>query len=218
MVKRLIKREEGAVMLEVYEGYGPDRKLVRKIQGESVEIKAVHAYLIWLDLIAQGKVILMLYVSPHQLGRLGKYLADGKWRGGVICPQKSEPEGCDIVELNDQARYRQVLSDIERLKATLREYEAWPDMHLAALNADWYRKEISNLELEALMLRDSTRFGLAFQFVLARPHMEIEWLPEDRQAEAVKFLEAARLAYSMREPEPERKTDLTEWKRRLFDV
>jgi len=201
-------------MLEVYEGW-PDRKLVRKIQGESVEIKAVQGYLIWLDLIAEGKVILTLYVSPHQLGRLGKYLTDSVWRGGAICPQKTEPEGCDIVELNDRARYQQVLRDIERLKSTIEEYKhegvTWYD-------ASWYQKQISNLEIEALMLKDSTRFGLTFQFVLAKPHMEIEWLPEDRQAEAVKFLEAAKQAYDVREPEPERKTDLTEWKRRLFKL
>jgi hypothetical protein len=80
-------------MLEIYEGWGPDRKLVRRLQGESVEIKAVHGYLIWFELLAEGKKILTLYVSPHQMGRLGKYLADGKWRGGVICPARTEPEG-----------------------------------------------------------------------------------------------------------------------------
>lgn len=199
-------------MLEVYEGYGSERELVRRIQGESVEVRAVHGYLIWLDLMAEGKIILMLYVSPHQLGRLGKYLADGKWRGGAICPQKTEPEGCDIVGLDDRARYRQVLSEIERYKATIRgiEGEAW--------NTDWHRKQISNLEIAALMLKDSTRFGLVLQFVLARPHMEIEWLPEDRQAEARKFLEATKLAYDSREPEPRPETDLTDWKHKLFEV
>ena len=201
-------------MLEIYEGFGPERKLVRSLQGESVEIKAVQGYLIWLDLVVEGKVILMLYVSPHQLGRLGKYLADGVWRGGTICPRKTEPEGCDIVELNDQARYQQVLRDIEREKSWIMEYEAKGWLQ----NVDWCRKQISNLELEALMLKGSTRFGLTFQFALAKPHMEIDWLPDDRQAEARKFLEAAKQAYDMREPEPERKTDLTEWKRKLFEV
>lgn len=205
-------------MLEIYEGFGPDRELVRTIRGESMDIKAVHGYLIWLDLVAGGKIILSLYVSPHQIGRLGKYLADGKWRGGIICPQKSQPENCSIHELDDQAKYRQVLKDIERYKATIQEYEGWSDKGLAALNADWYRKQISNLEIEALMLKDSTRFGLVFDFWLAKPEVEIEWLPEDRQAEAAKFLRAANLAYKIREPEPETRTDLTDWKRKLFEI
>lgn len=202
-------------MLEVYEGRGPDRKLVRRVQGESIEIKAVHGYLIWLELLTKGKVILRLYVSPHQLGRLGKYLADGKWRGGVICPRESEPEGCDICGLDDQARYRQVLSEIERHKATIQKYKyegkTWWD-------ADWYREQLSNLELEALMLKDFARFGVAFNFVLAKPDVTIEWLPGDRQAEARKFLEATKSAYDVREPESRTETDLTEWKRKLFEL
>lgn len=199
-------------MLEIYEGRDSDRKSVRKIQGESLEIRMVRGYLIWLELRVEGKTILSLYVSPHQMSRLGKYLADGRWRGGAICPRKTEPKGCDIVELNDRARYLQVLSQIERHKATIREYEAkdW--------KSNWYQKQLSNLEIEALMLKDSARFGLIFQFVMTEPDTEIEWLPEDRESEAKKFLEAVRSAYDMREPdELTKKTDLTDWKRKLFD-
>ncbi len=177
-------------------------------------IKAVHGYLIWLELLVEGEVILSLYVSPHQLGRLGKYLVDGKWRGGVVCPQKSQPEHCDIHELDDQAKYRQVLEDIERYKAEIQEYEAeqkpWG-------NSDWHQRQVSNLEIEALMLKHSTRFGLVFGFWMAKPETEIEWLPDDRQLEAKKFLEATKLAYDIREPD-RTETDLTEWKRKLFEV
>ena len=202
-------------MLEVYEGREPSRKLIRKIRRESIEIKAVHDYLIWLEIMAEGKAILRLYVSPHQLGRLGKYLTDGTWRGGIICPRESEPEGCDICELDDQAKYRQVLKEIERHKAAIQERQAKP---VPWGDNDWERKQLSNLELEALMLKDSIRFGLAFEFVLAKPDVTIEWLPEDRQTKAKEFLTATKLAYDMREPEPESKTDLTDWKRKLFEL
>ncbi len=118
-------------MLEVYEGR--DRKLVRRIQGETLEIQAVH--------------------EPKPWG-----------------------------------------------------------------NTDWYQRQVSNLEIEALMLKDSSRFGLVFEFGMAKPEVEIEWLPDDRQLEAKRFLEAAKLAYDIREPEPKMETDLTEWKRKLFEV
>lgn len=201
-------------MLEIHEGRIPDRKLVLKMHGETLDIRAVHPYLIWLELAAEGKVLLTLYVSPHQLGRLGKYLSDGQWRDGAVCPGKTIPEGCDIIELNDQVKYSKVLDDIKRHKEAMQAYEGqgW------AGNIDWHRKQVSDLELEAMMLKDSTRFGLTFQFVMAAPYIEIEWLPEDTESEARKFLEATRAAYDMRIPEPVQKADMSDWKWRLFDI
>lgn len=150
-------------MFEIYEGRGPDRKLVRQIKGETIEIRDVDGFLIWLELLAESKVILSLFVSPHQLGRLGKYLTDGKWPGGVIC-LRTQPDGCYIRELDDQARYRQVLKDIEYHRSKIQDYEG-----KTCCEYEYHRRELSNLEIEALMLKDSTRFGLVFVFSQRHP-------------------------------------------------
>jgi hypothetical protein len=205
----LLKRMGVAAMLEIYE----DGELMKRIQGERVEIKAVGGYLVWLELMAGDMTILRLYLSSHQLGRLGKYLSSRVWRGGAMCPQKSEPEGCDIEELDDQAKYHRILEEIEYHRKRLDEYRDAP-----SYMTDHDRRMIPNLEIEALLLKDSAKFGLKFVFVQAKPYVYMHWVPEDTTACAARFLEAARVAYNMREPESETMVDLTDWKRKLFEV
>ncbi len=108
-----------------------------------------------------------------------------------------------------KAKYLRILDDIKRYKDNLQVCEG---------NVDWERKQLSNLEMEVLMLKDSTRLGLLFEFLSARPHLEIEWVPGIRGAEAEKFLEIAKLAYEVREPAEDVETDLTDWKNKLFEV
>lgn len=166
-------------MLEIYESHELSRELIKKMEGETIEFRGVTGYLLWLDLVVEGKVLLELLISPHQLGRLGKYLLDGVWRGGIICPQKTRPENFDISEVNDQARYQRILQEINSHRKYIEENKDAP-----AWMTETCRKMLPALELEALMLKDSRRFGLRF--------------------------------WGASEPEP--KTDLTEWKRKLFEV
>lgn len=205
-------------MLEIYEGRNKDRKLVRKMQGEIIGVEAISGYLVWLQLLAEGKTVLQLYVSPHQMGRLGKYLSSTIWQGGIICPMKTQPDYCYITELNDKAKYEEILKDIKRRRESLGDYPEGIDVGIRKLNDNWKLNEIVRLEAEAEILRGSMRFGLTFTFSHTNPEMEIEWLPDDVKVEAERFLEIAKLAYDLREPEIEVKTDLTEWKRKLFEV
>lgn len=210
-------------MLEVFEykniiTYPEEGKiLIRTLEGEKIEIKAISGYLIWLNLYPSkslyDKPILELWLSPHQLGRIAKYFGSGNWQGGIICPSRSNPEGCSIDELNDQSKYLRILDEISHHRVNIEKYKDAP-----AYMTDYDRKIISRLEADALLLKKSTRFGIEFHFLFAKPRMSITWLQDDPKTVASEFFKVVKLAYSMREPEPERVTDLSKWKQRLFEV
>ena len=210
-------------MLEIFEHKPiityPDegKTLVRKFEDERMEVEVVSGYLILLNLypstFSYDKPILELMLSPHQMGRIGKYLGSGKWQGGIICPSRSNPDGCYLEELNDQSKYQRILSEIDGHRANIEKNKNAPDYI-----TDYDRRIIPMLEVEALLLKDSLGFGITFGFSHASPRMSIDWSPKDPKAISAEFLEVVKSAYDMSIPEPEKITDLLGWKHKLFEV
>jgi len=204
-------------MLEIYEKTDGSKKLIRSMQGEIATLSSITGYTIILGINVESKEIVEVIISPHQLGRLGKYLTGRSWQGGLICPMNSIPSHCYITELDDNAEYIRVLTSMDYHNNEVNKYDGISSV-TTELSRKWHSKEIKRLTLEALKLKGSNLFGLRLLFPWSKPEVTIDWVPNDPKVVAGNMLETAKLAYDTRDSLPGLETNLTEWKRNLFEV
>lgn len=151
----------------IYEHEDTRQKVISFSKGY-LRLVRVHPYLLWLE-FSTDKPLLTLWLTGHQVARLGKYLSKGKWEGGfTMCP--NGPSLCTIHGIST--------------------------------------------------LPGRSERGLIL-CLNGKPHMEIEWIPEDPLGTGYDLLKWAGEAYRQREmfklPEPP-PPDLEAWKKGLFEI